>query len=292
MSNLAKHQNGSTSVNIEATSTMTSNDHEYDVPSVRYPERVARAVVKQVNKHVEVMIGQSRVIEGNWEDKDSIFGAFAREELELGRLLGSGGFSDVYQLRGLNLKPDSETMDLSLDQIATRKRIEKQIEAENGSQKYVVKHLRPQRICNAVKFCTSASDLVVEAQFLSSLDHKNILKIRAWSIGGIKAYSNGRNDGYFLILDRLMVTLDHRIVLWAKERYSRAHSELTNKKALFLSELLDRTKIAHDIASALDYLHRKDMVFRDLKVSEPMSAVTSVCCLETTHSHLMLFSIL
>jgi serine/threonine protein kinase len=231
-----------------------------------FPSHVARAVVRKVNSHVNAMIGDSKVIEGEWDEKDSTFGLFQKNELKLGKLLGTGGFSDVYEV--LNFTPKENISKFADHQLAARRFYEENAASKNGKSKYVVKHLKTKTMQDAAKFCMAAADLVVEAQFLSSLDHKNILKIRGWSASGIDSYGQGEHDGYFLLLDRLKETLGDRIETWKSDKlsqsldYSLKRLGLDNDNS---AQLLSRTKIAHQIASAVEYLHSKNIVFRDLK---------------------------
>lgn len=232
-----------------------------------FPSHVAQAVVRKINSHVNAMIGtQSRVIEGKWDKKNDTFGLFAKKELKLGKLVGSGGFSDVYEV--VSFKPrDDINHKFGGHQVAARRFYEEHA-TKNGKSKYVVKHLKPKIAQDANKFCMAAADLCVEAQFLSSLSHKNILKIRGWSMGGIEGYAGGNHDGYFLILDRLSETLGERIESWKNAKVSRSIEYSFQQLSLENDEtaqLLSRTKIAHQIASALEYLHEKNIVFRDLK---------------------------
>mmetsp|Transcript_25053 Transcript_25053/g.41565 ORF Transcript_25053/g.41565 Transcript_25053/m.41565 type:complete len:418 (-) Transcript_25053:666-1919(-) len=241
-----------------------------DTISPTFPSHVALAVVRKVNSHVNAMIGDSKVIEGKWDEKDDTFGLFQKNELQLGKLLGTGGFSDVYEV--LSFEPKETLSKFTNHQHAVRRFYEENA-TKNGTGKYVVKHLKLKTMQNTSRFCMAAADLVVEAQFLSSLNHENILKIRGWSAGGTESYSEGEHDGYFLLLDRLHETLGERMETWKEEKFSpppldfnlRRLVGLENEDSSVQQLLLSRTKIAHQIAKAVEYLHSKNIVFRDLK---------------------------
>ncbi len=237
----------------------------------RFPPQTANNVVRTVTCHVNVMIGDSKVVEGQWKKNDDTFGIFRKDELQLGKILGSGGFADVYEI--LNFEPHGvQRHDLfssyNSQQVATRKQLSENNLTNDGKSKYVVKQLKVKNMNDATKFCMAAADLVVEAHFLSSLNHDNILKIRGWATGGIDAYAAGEHDGYFLILDRLCGTLAERIEVWKKEEEDSTLEMSFQRLGLdndVTTQLLSRTKIAHQIANALKYLHSKNIVFRDLK---------------------------
>jgi len=67
-----------------------------------------------------------------------------------------------------------------------------------------------------VKIWTSSfSDLALEAEFLASLSHPHIMKLRGLAFNGASGFETGPT-GYFLIIDRLFETLVDRIQRWAK----------------------------------------------------------------------------
>ena len=60
------------------------------------------------------------------------------------------------------------------------------------------------------------SDLALEAEFLASLVHPNIIKLRGISHGGATGFHNGPS-GYFLVIDRLFDTLDAKMRQWRRD---------------------------------------------------------------------------
>jgi serine/threonine protein kinase len=172
---------------------------------------------------------------------------FDREDFELGDLIAFGGFSNVYEVT--HFKVDSELTE----------------EPEHEKKRYVVKHLNPKLAFNPKKLVVGAKDLVMEAHFLSALDHENIIRLRGWSAAGIAGFAaTGRADGFFLILDRLDMTLAKRISIWreeAKKGKGLLKGRHSNKNQL----LAERLQAAIDVSSAVKYLHERRILFRDLK---------------------------
>jgi serine/threonine protein kinase len=172
---------------------------------------------------------------------------FERDDFVVGDLIAFGGFSNVYEIE--RFKVDSELTE----------------EPESQQQRYVIKHLNPKLAYNPKKLVVGAKDLVMEAHFLSALNHENIISLRAWSAAGIAGFAAvGRADGFFLVLDRLDVTLAKRISHWREDDKQR--KTLIKGRNSEKSKLLNlRLKTAIDIASAVTYLHERRILFRDLK---------------------------
>lgn len=233
----------------------------------KYPSNVAQTISKQVKFHVEEVVGESALIHNDeWFETDSNIGIFDRAELRIGELLGSGGFSDVYEVLDFSLSDEGNRI-LSSSQVETRKKYQKTPLGDNSKSKYVIKHLKAELMEEFSLFCIAACDLVLEAQYLSRLNHENILKIHGWSYDGADSFSNGKHDDYFLILERLHETLDNRIETWKRSELtsSLTSKEGTSSKGKDCDIILERTNVAFGIASALEYLHKKNIVFRDLK---------------------------
>mmetsp|Transcript_26452 Transcript_26452/g.38330 ORF Transcript_26452/g.38330 Transcript_26452/m.38330 type:complete len:432 (+) Transcript_26452:150-1445(+) len=220
---------------------------------------------------------------------------YAREQLVLGSFLGRGGFNDVFEV-----KIPSETVEAPKTSISLRRSMalfenssthggesanyaksQSEDREQSGSRasifrrkrtpdtQYAVKFLSLATMSNPSSFAIGAADLVIEGHFLASFDHPNIIKLRGVSSSGIEGLSEGRGGGYFLILDQLVETLDVRLDKWLqksnksgffskKKVDQRVHEK---KHRLLTSSLI----VASDIASALQYLHERNVIYRDLK---------------------------
>eukprot|EP00984_Skeletonema_dohrnii_P038161 scaffold41058_cov155-Skeletonema_dohrnii-CCMP3373.AAC.1 len=166
-----------------------------------------------------------------------------------------------------------------------------------------LKCLRPAVRAQPRKFVIGAEDLAHETALLACLDHPNIISLygraegcfsKAFQMRPKSVESNydlnkgpdgeGKkvsNEGYFIILDRLMATLTGRIDEWLDEcrsitgaknmaadgsppSPSKDVTKMHLEKNLW-EHLYKRLKVAYCIADALEYLHSRHVVFRDLK---------------------------
>jgi serine/threonine protein kinase len=168
---------------------------------------------------------------------------FDYDDLKIGALLGTGGFSNVHACSIPSLSIDTEL---------------------------AVKTLRRQCMCDSSVFRHGAADLAVEAHFLQTLRHNHIAKLHGVPSGCIfDSFAGGNTHGYFLVIDRLYDTLEKRILQWALEQEKHSGNLLTRRTADFREhkrlELMERLRVSFSIADAMEYLHGKNIVYRDLK---------------------------
>lgn len=162
---------------------------------------------------------------------------FAREDLHIGQLLGKGSFSDVHELV-IRSRP------------------------EHRDVTYAVKFLR-----KTGKFTAAAEDLEIERKLLTNLQHENIIQLHGFY------YDYDRKQ--YLFLDLLYGTLEDRIRQWRFEgnkklpRYMAMVMPRIMEHCLSESQKLQLTERIHSvalpIAKALEYLHFKNIIFRDVK---------------------------
>ncbi|CAJ1966758.1 unnamed protein product [Cylindrotheca closterium] len=221
-------------------STSEHEGEEYDLS----PD-LAERLVKRTEMRVAQVVSSSVYVQSNCGLYE--LPRFEREDLNFGNMIAFGGFSNVYELESFNV--ETELMNE---------------EAKKDERRYVIKHLNPKLASSPKKLVVGAKDLVMEAHFLSALTHENIIGLRAWSSPGISGFATaGRADGFFLILDRLEFTLAKQISFWREE--AKQQKGLLKGRSDKQKSFATRLKVALQVANAVDYLHDRRILFRDLK---------------------------
>lgn len=166
-------------------------------------------------------------------------------KLELGSCIGQGSFSSVYKVVSL-MNDDSTNANIEADNV-------------------VVKVLRRKVTEDKAVFAAAASGLAKEGAILGSLPpHANIIQIRAFSTGGLSTYATGRNDAFFIVLDRLSEMLKDRMHRWS-DMETHLMFALRHRQEKYRSFFLERLKVAAELANALSYLHKHNVLHRDIK---------------------------
>jgi hypothetical protein len=130
-------------------------------------------------------------------------------ELAVGKAVGQGGFSLVCKLDDVTLNP---VFDIS-EQSA---KLRSDFVASVPNHQYVIKTLRPD--LPEEEYVKGIVDLAIEAEFLSILSHPNIISMKAM------ANSDPHESNFFVILDRLVVTLDRKFNQWRRDVGDVRHS--------------------------------------------------------------------
>ncbi|CAB9496752.1 Probable LIM domain-containing serine/threonine-protein kinase DDB [Seminavis robusta] len=186
-----------------------------------------------------------------------------RKEIQVGKLLGTGSFSQVHEITNVSLRGKLASF-CSQEEQASRQLFSATFQAKAGSNsedtgsRYVIKHLNRKLLRRPRQFHHAAQSLIEEADVMAKLDHPNILKIRGKALGGASAFAEtGRFDGFFIITDLLSGTLKQRIEEWKRAKEYQSLGSL--------DKILMKTRHAIGLSSALDYLHDRRIIFRDFK---------------------------
>ena len=197
------------------------------------------------------------------------FICFKSEELELGRVLGRGGFCTVSEIVNLNLEPNSpldfavknmqeadeeedEFGELRYDGlIQDRQFLARRCLRKGKHARYAIKTLSDECLEDPERFVGGIIDLATECRFLSVIRHTNIIKMRAFADGNIF------DSSFFVVLDRLYDTLTLKISKWKKadSKYSGIGKMLDMKGKKKNKVWIDRLLCVYDLCTALEYLH-------------------------------------
>eukprot|EP00540_Astrosyne_radiata_P014257 CAMPEP_0116830100 /NCGR_PEP_ID=MMETSP0418-20121206/4578_1 /TAXON_ID=1158023 /ORGANISM="Astrosyne radiata, Strain 13vi08-1A" /LENGTH=375 /DNA_ID=CAMNT_0004459171 /DNA_START=48 /DNA_END=1175 /DNA_ORIENTATION=- len=157
--------------------------------------------------------------------------------------MGGGAFCDVYEVSMNN-------------QTLAMKTLSKQTMA----------HASPKQIAQA------AADLARESALLSDAEHENIVKMHGISPGSLleeggEIVLDDEKKSFFILMDRLRMTLDEKIMKWKREegrsmppswRVRRRHQQRQD-------HLWERLEDALALARGLQYLHEKNIIHCDIK---------------------------
>ena len=231
-----------------------------------WTEEFAKGVTKSVKRVVDDIVSRGslahtppRRIWSSLSPEDIIRPSFCElgnGEGEGGHVLGSGSFSKVIQVQIKGRKGNGSNSFVALKRLKGDLLPSKLTEnsCRNGS---------------VAAFKKAATELAREAFLLSRFDHPHIINILGWTSGGVTSYSAyRRHDAYFLVLELLQEeTLEDRIEEWNQDDgYLQLQRCAEDERKVYAHRRkMEQLTICRQIASALSYIHSKNVVYRDLK---------------------------
>jgi serine/threonine protein kinase len=183
-------------------------------------------------------------------------------ELKIGRVLGKGGFSVVSEIQGVHL---DEVYDTSDAEAKLRQAFAEQVQdtLQHHTHHYVIKMLRTD--LPEEEHAKGVVDLAIEAEFLKTLHHPNLITMRA------HANSDPHEARFFVVLEKLVITLERKMNFWRQEvsenvgYWTPCIGYYCCAKRHVLHRLwMERLMVSRDISMAIRYLHSQHIVYRDL----------------------------
>jgi serine/threonine protein kinase len=224
---------------------------------------------------------------------NSLFFSFT--EVEFGDILGSGTFGLVREVKSIkifqaqgNVTKNELDFDFSNSKVLSqndvsdprlsfamhRRRSGNSVSSRelasdmcirNGDARFAVKYLMVEDMCED-QILRARIDLAIEVNYLKVLSHPHVVKVR-----GVMKTKDPFHPKFFFLMDKLYGTLHDKIAEWDKvQRCKRFNVKHLLQKAIgvkncqsFTNDFMkQRLYIAHDIATALRYMHSKRVIHR------------------------------
>jgi serine/threonine protein kinase len=200
------------------------------------------------------------------DDRSGTFPQFKVNEVTLGKILGKGGFGSVFEVRGFEAgktaKAAGDDEEAAPGAMESRQFIAENCIRNGGDARYAAKMLSAEVIADPPTFIQGCMDMATETRVLSDIEHPNIIKMRAC------AQVSPYEETYFIVMDRLYDTLEHRMDKWAKrnKRMAGLGGALFDRKGAKKKDIMEEKLVAaFDLSAAIGHLHSRLILYRDLK---------------------------
>jgi serine/threonine protein kinase len=188
---------------------------------------------------------------------------FCNSEIILDKIIGCGSFSEIYTIQ--TFQPSESFKGCSEEQFYAAE----QVKETYKPNEVVIKVLRGKLLLNPALFAAGVADLVTEATILSAVSHPNIVSIKGRSVASVEAFTSGRRDSFFILLERLHGTLSDALNNWRKRASENGviRRGLKGMHNFRTGLLLERIIIMTQLADGMTYIHERCIIHRDLKIS-------------------------
>jgi serine/threonine protein kinase len=211
--------------------------------SIVLSEATSARVVRYAKKKIAEEANDFKEFTGSDTSCPRSIAQMHHSDFTLGECLGEGSFSSVFAIKSLNNEEKKSKFD---------------------EKRMVVKVLQSKLAQSPQMLAACGADLYKEGMIMITLNHQNIMNAQAWAPDGVSAYVNGRHDAFFLVLDRLDLTLASQLTHWKKQarNIKLSLTQRAGRKAGLFNEQLDTVM---QLSSAVKYMHSKRLLHRDMK---------------------------
>eukprot|EP00526_Cylindrotheca_closterium_P010359 CAMPEP_0113655706 /NCGR_PEP_ID=MMETSP0017_2-20120614/29872_1 /TAXON_ID=2856 /ORGANISM="Cylindrotheca closterium" /LENGTH=403 /DNA_ID=CAMNT_0000569017 /DNA_START=13 /DNA_END=1224 /DNA_ORIENTATION=+ /assembly_acc=CAM_ASM_000147 len=243
--------------------------------NANFKDEIQHATVEDLKRTATLVVADETADSGVYDSAlEEKIPRFEMKEVRLGRTLGRGGFCTVTEIEKVKISgergDDTEWKSVASE---SRKDFDTQSEPFSRTQMALLSRKKSRKkggyfalkqvtlelaSVNKVNYLKGLVDLSTEAKLLAALDHENIIRLCGVSMEGFSD---------FIIIERLQETLSGRLKKWMKtERQCKGITGVfTGSKMKKLALDRERMSTAYSIATGLDYLHSRNVIFRDLK---------------------------
>ena len=193
-------------------------------------------------------------------------------EVVVGKKIQSLRDCDVFEVKAVEGNHRGE-YDMQ-SRIARKSLFQESKDAKSFDRRYAIRFIKEKCMSSHNIFESAASRLAKEGDLMIAFNHPNIMRVHGIARDHAEAYYvTGRHDAFFLLYDRIHETLHDRIRKW-KVRQDRLEmqshipglKQAVERKSLEL--LVQRLRVAYDIAGAIEYLHEQRATLHGLISSD------------------------